>query len=259
MCRKVISMFNNDLVEADRDFLAEMLEKYAKDEFYKKYYDTVWQGFENGKKNLDEHDAFFVELIEDELLSDRAKILKCLRKEKPYNLKIRELWRKFLIRFPQLKQDADEAFMVYEDKVGSHIGLHPFWQVSYEYEDANGKLAKDKLCICNYYEENTEKGFHKFYSLDRVFLASFMLKTWDRHDVFVNSSFKYDFLPIEVLHGPKLLSVDEIKEIFKKMGVDFEEVRTAYEEELIEREVQEAEAIAEEEMEELDKEKDAQG
>ena len=77
-----------------------------------------------------------------------------------------------------------------------------------------------------------------------------MLKTWDRHDVFVNSSFKYDFLPIEVLHGPKLLSVDEIKEIFKKMGVDFEEVRTAYEEELIEREVQEAEAIAEEEMEE---------
>ena len=43
------------------------------------------------------------------------------------------------------------------------------------------------------------------------------------------------------------------------MGVDFDEVRTAYEEELIEREVQEAEAIAEEEMEELAKEKDAQG
>lgn len=243
-------MIDNGLLEADRDLFADMLEKYNTDEFYKSYFDAIWQGFENGKNDLDKYDAFLLELIEDALLSDRAKILKCLRKEKPYNLKIREMWRKFLIRFPELKQDADEAYMVYENVVGSHIGLQSFWQVSYEYEDANGKLAKDKLCICNYSEEKSDKGFHKFYSLDQVFLTSFLLNNWKKFDVFTHSHFKYEFLPIEILHGLKLFTYEEVESIFKKMGFDAEKLKVAHEEETIEGEIQMAEAIAKEAMEE---------
>lgn len=245
-------MFENDFVEEDRNLIADLLDRYGKDEFFRKYYDAIWDGYQENKKGLDEYDAFFVELVEDELLSDRAKILKCLRSEKTYNLKLRELWRKYLIRFPKLKADVDGAHVVYEEYISNHIGLNPFWEFKFSYEDTNGQSQTDRICISNDYKENYAKGFHKFYALDRVFLITFLLKTWDKFDAFTLSKFKYDFFPLELLYGPRLFAVDEVKAVLRKMGVEVEVIKEAYEDELIEREVAEAEAIAKEAMEEYE-------
>ena len=156
----------------NRIALNSIISFFEKDELTKLYVDGFWNGYLENKAKLDVYDAFFAELFEEALLSDRVRILKCLRKEKEYQLKIRELWRKYLIRFPHLKTNAEEADHVYNEKLG-HILFNPFFEFTYSYKFEDGIVHTDRLRICS-------NGFNnKFLNIDRQFLNIFIVKNWN--------------------------------------------------------------------------------
>lgn len=214
---------NKDILTTkDRELLAGILNEYNNVELSRNYYDAIWDGYQKIKENLDEYDAFFMELFEDTLLSNRHKILRSLRLEDAFNLEIRELWRKYLIRFPELKNDSEEAYLIYEDKLG-HIGLCPSLEVKFEYVNSEGEIKKDRLCICNDVWIDDVEDIHEFCFIDRMFLVVFLVKTWNKLDVCTNSRLRDYFLLDEILKGPMFFTKEEIHNILSKLGEELEE------------------------------------
>lgn len=159
----------------NRKYLDLIVDYYSKDVTSFSYVDAVWNAYQENKAKLDEYDAFLAELIEDELLADRRRILKCLRKDKPYNLCIKELWKKYLIRFPQIKQ------MNYEDWLGikygkvDHYATSPYWHVKFEYE-MDEKKVTDYIAISTLFEGDGY-GNEIFHNIDKFFLQVFIVMT----------------------------------------------------------------------------------
>lgn len=220
-----------------RLFLTYLLMKYNT-----RYVDAVWEGYQANKQKLDEHEAFFAELFEDELLSKRKKILKYLCKKMEYeavsnnesvegcilrnlhkeiyfDLRIREVWRKYLIRFKELKEDLEKARAVY-DKILNHIPLNPFWEFTYGYEDVEGKVKEDRLCICHT-SMCTSKDNIWLYDIDKYFLQVFLYKTWDKIDPLDNMSLKKYYYEDE-FSGEDLTTDEEADRMLAELEAELE-------------------------------------
>lgn len=159
----------------NRKYLDLIVDYYSKDVASFSYVDAVWSAYQDNKAKLDEYDAFLAKLIEDELLADRRRILKCLRKGEPYDLCIKELWKKYLIRFPQIKKmNYDDWVEMKHGKV-LHYATSPYWHFKFEYE-MDGKTATDYIVISTFFEGD-EYGNEIFYNIDKFFLQVFIVMT----------------------------------------------------------------------------------